>query len=63
MLSEVCPAEKLFTVLEYMTGSSDDIISPKGSDLSAYRACYYGFNKAFETLADKWRNENKEGEM
>ena len=56
-LSQVGPADKLFTFLEYTTGSSEDVISPKGSDMRAYKACLFGMNEAFETLLHKWQAE------
>lgn len=56
-LSQVCPADKLFTFLEYTTGGSEDVISPKGSDMRSYKACLFGMNEAFETLLHKWQAE------
>ena len=56
-LKDRCPAEKLFTFFEYTVGSTDDLTSPKGYDLVAYRDCLCGMGEAIGTLLEKWENE------
>ena len=56
-LKDRCPAEKLFTFFEYTMDSTDDLTSPKGYDLLAYRDCICGMGEAIGTLIEKWEKE------
>ena len=56
-LKDRCPVEKLFTFFEYTMNSTDDLTSPKGYDLVAYRDCLCGMGEAIGTLLEKWEAE------
>jgi len=56
-ISDICPPEKLYTLLEYTTGEESDIMSPKGYSMDAYKDCLCGIGEAFGTLLERWQNE------
>lgn len=60
-LAPICPADKLFTFFEYAYNSTDDLVSPKGFALNAYRDCLVGMGEAIGTILEKWEDENKKG--
>ncbi len=59
-LKPMCPPEKLYTLFEYTLGAEDDLKSPKGYPMDAYRKCLCGIGEAFGTLLERWQNEQKE---
>ncbi len=56
-IADMCPSDKLYTLLEYTTGEESDIISPKGYPMNAYKDCLCGIGEAFGTLLERWQNE------
>jgi protein-tyrosine-phosphatase len=56
-VADICPPEKLYTLLEYTTGEKSDIMSPKGHPMNVYRDCLCGIGEAFGTLLERWKNE------
>lgn len=56
-ISDMCPPEKLFTLLGYTKGEEEDIMSPKGYPMNAYKECLCKIGEAFGTLLERWQNE------